>query len=182
MCCQFSCTNSFYLQTFLPDDLFPSRASNQSIRYISGGVVPPVERCRITSNTCVTPDWVLAVLLRKMEQNWGPDLEDFVQDVVVPSCPTVNSSGEMERVDRHHLRLTGLRGRRVTRKSIQGASGHPAVLQPVSVYSLVVSPATIQKSQLLFHCGYIISVILCDYSPHQGDDCWVVLKLQKQQH
>lgn len=86
---------------------------------------------------------------------------------------------EMERVDRHHLRLTGLRGRRVTQKSIQGASGHPAVLQPVLVYSLAVSPATIQKSQLLFHCSYIKSVILCDYSPHQGDDCWVVvLKLQ----
>lgn len=68
------------------------------------------------------------------------------------------------RVEGHHLRLTGLRGIKVTRKSIQGASGHPAV----SVYSLAVSPAIMQEFQLLFHCSYIKSVFLCDYLPPPG--------------
>lgn len=47
VCHQFSCTNSFYLPTFLPDDLFSTRASNQSINwcpdvedFVHGFVVP----------------------------------------------------------------------------------------------------------------------------------------------
>lgn len=94
LCHQFSCTNSFYLQTFSLDDVFSSRASNQSIRCISGWVVPPVERCGFAWDSSVLPDWVWAVLPRQMEKNWCPDLENFVQDVVVPSCLTVNSSVE----------------------------------------------------------------------------------------
>lgn len=60
-------------------------------------------------------------------QMWTPY---FTQDVVVPSCPTVRSWVEIRSVARHHLRLTGLRGSRVRQKSMQGTSGHAAVLQP----------------------------------------------------